>query len=364
MQAFVDRGVMAGAVTLVASAEKVLGIDAVGYADLVAKDAMRPDSVFWIASTTKPMTATALMMLVDEGKVKLDDPVERFLPEFAGQMLTAEREEQRMVLIKPSRPITVRDVLSHTSGLPFMSRAEKVIDARPLREAVLSYALTPLDAEPGTRYAYSNAGTNTVGRIIEVLSGVPYEHFMQARLFGPLGMKDTTFFPTAQQVQRLAKSYKPATDRAGLEETPISQFLYPLVRGDRYPCPAGGLFSTAEDVAVFGRMILCGGQLGGRRYLSESAVREMTSTQTGTLLAKDGSGYGLAWSTTCADGTRAGAPAGACGHGGAHANDLWIDPQSGLVMVFMVQQTGGFVGVEGNPVLPAFRKAAIDAFGK
>lgn len=364
MQEFVDRGVMAGVVTAVASAEGMLSVEAVGYADLGAKAAMRPDSLFWIASTTKPMTATALMMLVDEGKVKLDDPVERYLPEFAGQMLTAERADQRVVLVKPSRPITVHDVLSHTSGLPFMSRVERVIDARPLREAVLSYALTPLDAEPGTRYAYSNAGTNTAGRIIEVVSGVPYEHFMQARLFGPLGMKDTTFFPTAEQVQRLARSYKPNADRAGLEETPITQFLYPLLRGDRYPCPAGGLFSSAADVAAFGRMILSGGQFGGRRYVSESAVREMTSTQTGTLLAKDGSGYGLAWSTTLARADGAGAPAGACGHGGAYANDLWIDPQSGLVMVFMVQQSGGFVGTQGNPVLPAFRKAAALAFGK
>ena len=236
----------------------------------------------------------------------------------------------------------------------------------PLREAAIIYALTPLRTQPDSKYQYSNAGINIAGRLIELLSGMPYEEFMEKRLFGPLGMKDTTFWPTEQQLDRLAKSYKPNADKTDLEETPITQFTYPLTNRKRAPCPAGGLFSTATDVSVFGRMILNGGVYEGRRYVSENAVRQMTSTQTGDLLSKgnDQSGYGLGWTTTAkAPGSADAVLAGACGHGGAYATDLWLDPQDGLVMVFMVQHAG-YPGADGKKILPTFRKAATDAFAK
>ncbi len=242
-----------------ASKDKVLDLEAIGYADIAAKRPMRTDSLFWIASMTKPMTATALMMLVDEGKVKVDDPVEKYLPEFKGQMVVAEQDQDHVLLRNPSHPITVKEVLSHTSGLPFMSRVEGKIERFPLREAAIVYALTPLNSEPGSKYLYSNAGINIAGRIIEVVSGMPYEEFMEKRLFGPLGMKDTTFWPSEEQLQRLAKSYKPNADKTGLEETPITSLTYPLVDRKRNPCPAGGLFSTATDLSTFCRMILNGG---------------------------------------------------------------------------------------------------------
>ncbi len=216
MQPFVDKHTLAGAVTLVASKDKVLSLEAVGFADVEAGKPMRPDALFWIASQSKPITATALMMLVDEGKVKLDDPVEKYLPEFRNQWLAVYQDKDAVLLKRPKQPITVRDVLSHTSGLPFRSAMEEpTLDGLPLRDAVKSYAMTPLKFEPGTKYEYSNAGINTAGRIIEVVSGMPYEDFLDKRLFGPLGMKDTTFWPNEEQLGRLAKSYRPTSRQDG-----------------------------------------------------------------------------------------------------------------------------------------------------
>ena len=151
LQPFVDNNILAGAVTLVAARDKVLSLEAVGYADVGAKTPMKTDDLFWIASMSKGMTAAAFMMLVDEGKVKLDDPVEKYLPEFKGQWLIAEQDDSHMLLKKPKHPITIREILSHTSGLPFASKLESpTLDGLPLRVAVGSYAMTPLDYEPDT----------------------------------------------------------------------------------------------------------------------------------------------------------------------------------------------------------------------
>ncbi|HLQ45441.1 MAG TPA: serine hydrolase domain-containing protein, partial [Planctomycetaceae bacterium] len=239
LQPFVDNHTLAGAVTVVASKDKVLSLEAVGYADIAANKPMRTDCLFWIASMSKPITGTALMILVDEGKVNVDDPVEKYLPEFKGQMVIAEQDENHMLLKKPAQPMTVKHVLSHTSGLRFSSPLEKpTLDMLSLRDAVRSHALQPLQWEPGSKYQYSNAGINTAARIIEVVSGMSYEDFMQQRLFDPLGMKDTTFWPNEEQVSRLAKPYKPNADKTGLEETTISQLTYPLTDRKRTPMPA------------------------------------------------------------------------------------------------------------------------------
>jgi CubicO group peptidase (beta-lactamase class C family) len=354
---FVERGTLAGAVTLVASPETVLSIDTVGYSDVAAKTPMRKDQLFWIASMSKPITAVGLMMLVDEGQVRLDDPVEKYLLEFKGQMLMVQGQQPK----PPAHPITVREILSHTSGLPFKSPQEQpTLDVLTLRDAVASYAKGPLQFEPGTKYQYSNAGINTAGRIIEVVSGMSYEEFMQKRLFGPLGMKDTTFRPNEEQIKRLAKSYKPNAEKTGLEETPITQLAYPLSDAKRQPVPAGGLFSTAADVALFCRMVLNGGTLDGKRYLSEAAVREMTSTQTGDLPNK----YGLGWATTKKSGGEKGpVVAGPCGHGGAYSTNMWIDPDRKLVYVYMVQHAA-YPGMDGGKIRPAFEKAATEVFAK
>lgn len=361
---FVNDHTLAGAVTLVASRDQVLAISLVGDADLATHTPMRENDLFWIASMSKPMTAAALMMLVDEGKVNVDDPVEKYLPEFRGQMVAVEQDADHVLLKNPVHPITVKNILSHTSGLPFMSRVEHHIDQLPLRQAVMSYALSPLTFQPDSKWSYANAGLNTAGRIIEVVSGMPYERFMQQRLFDPLGMKDTTFWPTREQLSRLAKSYHPDASHQ-LTEIEIDQLTYPLDSHTRYPCPAGGLFSSARDVAAFGQMILNGGTFHGKRLLSEASVRQMTSTQTGDLLnhGKGESGYGFGFSTTRRGQGPGPAPAGACGHGGAYATDLWIDPDHQLVMVYMVQHAG-YGTSEGGRIVPTFHQVATQALGK
>lgn len=349
VQPFVERQELAGAVMLVADKERILTVEAVGSADIAAQKPMQADSLFWIASQSKPITTTALMLLVDEGKVNVDDPVEKYLPEFRGQMVVAERQPDRVVLQKPKHPITVRNVMSHTSGLPFKSALEEpTLDRYPLSVRVRSYAMTPLDFEPDSKYQYSNAGINTAARVIEVVTGKSFESFLEERLFRPLGMKDTTFWPNEEQVARIAKAYKPGPGSKGLEETPIGQLYYPLTdRKERYPMPAGGLFATAHDVARFYQMLLNGGQLDGKRYLSEAAVQKLTSRQT-PLELKDSYGFGFSVGKSF------------FGHGGAYSTNSNADPERGLIFVWLVQHAG-FPG-EGGKAQDAFKKAAIETF--
>ncbi len=349
LQPFVDSHSLAGAVALVADKDRVLSVDTVGYTDVAAKKPMPPDAVFWIASQSKPITATALMMLVDEGKVNVDDPVEKYLPEFKGQWLTVEQDANHMLLKKPAHPILVRNILSHTSGLPFASAMEvPTLDLLSLRVGAKSYAMSPLQFEPDSKYQYSNAGINTAGRIIEVVSGMPYEEFLQKRLFDPLGMKDTTFWPHGEQLARLAKSYKPSADKTDLEETTIGQLKYPLDDRSRQPMPAGGLFSTAQDLARFCQMILNGGVLDGKRYLSEGALVQMTSRQTGENIKES---YGFGWSVNGDN----------VGHGGAFATNMNVDRRNGLITIWMVQHAG--FPNNGGQSQGAFHKAAIERFG-
>lgn len=349
LQPFVDKHALAGAVTLVADKDKVLSLEAVGYADVVAKKPMSTDALFWIASQTKSITAAAFMMLVDEGKVKLDDPVEKYLPEFKGQWMKAYGEKEILLLKKPKHPITMREILSHTSGLPFKSAMEEPsLDLLPLSIAVKSYAMTPLEFEPGSRWVYSNCGINAAGRIIEVVSGMPYEKFMQKRLFEPLGMKDTTFWPSAEQLKRLAKTYKANADKSDLEEAKTVFLKYPLDDSARQPMPGGGLFATATDVCRFCQMVLNGGTFEGKRYLSKKAVKQMTSKQTGSESKVE---YGLGWSTRD----------GEIGHGGANSTNMAIDPKCGVITVFMVQHTG--FPKDGGKSHEVFQKAARQRFG-
>ncbi len=356
LQPFLENHTLGGAVTLVASSNKVVSVEAAGYMDIATKKPMRTDSLFWIASQSKPLTATALMMLVDEGKVNVDDPVEKYLPEFKDQWLTVEEDKEKMLLRKPQRPITVKNVLTHTSGMPFQSPLEQpTLDVLPLAVRVQSYAMLALQFEPGSKYKYSNAGVNIAGRIIEVVSGMPYERFMEQRLFSPLGMKDTTFWPSERQVRRLAKSYKLNADKTGLKETTITQLHYPLTDRTRQPMPAGGLFSTAADVARFCQMILNGGVFDGKRYLSEAAVKQMTSKQTGDTVKEE---YGFCWDT---DKGYTG-NGGWVGHGGAYSTDMRINSKRGLILIFMAQQTD-FPG-DWDKTQDAFKQAAEAAFAK
>ena len=351
LKPFVEKHELAGAVALVVDKNKVLSLETVGFADIAARKPMKSDTLFWIASQSKAMTATAVMMLVDEGKIALDAPVEKYLPEFRGQMVVAEKDNEHVVLRKPAHPITVREVLSHMSGLPFQSAVEvPTLDGLPLAAAVRSYAMTPLQTEPGTHYQYSNAGINTAARIVEVVAKIKYEEFMQQRLFDPLGMKDTTFWPTERQGRRVAESYRPNAAKTDLEQIRISQLTYPLSdRTHRFPMPAGGLFSTARDTARFCQMLLNGGELSGQRYLSEAAFKELTRRQTPASV-KESYGFGL---SVGADGF---------GHGGAEATNMEIHPAKGIALVWMVQHAG-FPG-EGAKAQATFKKWALEQFGK
>lgn len=350
LQPFVERHGLAGAVTLVADKDKVLNIEAVGFADIQAGKPMREDTLFWIASQSKSITASAVMMLVDEGKIALDDPVEKYLSEFRGQLVVAEKDDAHTLLRKPSRSITLRDVLSHMSGLTFQSAIEQpTLDGLPLAAAVRSYAMMPLQWEPGSRYQYSNAGINTAARVLEVVTQMPYEEFMRRRLFEPLGMKDTTFWPSAEQAARVAKSYRPNEAKNDLVEVPIAQLIYPLSdQVHRFPMPAGGLFSTARDVARFCQMLLNGGQLEGHRYLSEAALKELTRRQTPDS-AKES--YGLGFQVGGDE----------FGHGGAHSTNMTIHPGPALVVVWMVQHAG--FAADGDQSQGAFKRWAFGRFG-
>lgn len=351
LQPFVDRHELAGAVMLVADKDDVLAVETVGFADIADGRAMTPDTMFWIASQTKPMTAVALMMLVEEGTIALDDPIEKHLPEFRGQMCVAWKDEGLQLLRKPAHPVTLRVLLSHLSGLPYKTPVqEPTLDQLPLVTVVRAAAMTTLLTEPGTAYLYSNAGINTAARVIEVATGMPYERFVQERLFDPLGMSDTTFWPDDEQCRRLAASYRPDAAGTGLVEFPIQQLLYPLGdRTRRHANPSGGLFSTARDTARFCRMILNEGALDGRRYLKPESVRELTRRQTPERL-KESYGLGFAvgpdWH----------------GHGGAHATLMEIRPADGLVLVWLVQH-GGFPG-EGAKAVAVFRDWARRRFAR
>ncbi|MDE1172010.1 MAG: serine hydrolase [Verrucomicrobium sp.] len=334
LQPAIDQHAIAGAAVVVADGSRILDSEAVGMADVAAGRPMKPDDLFWIASMSKAMTAASLMMLVDEGKVDLDAPVEAYLPEFKGQKVRLPDG----TLKEPSHPPRVREILCHTAGFDFGSPAEKPTrDLLPLAVAVKSYAAEPLIYDPGTQYKYSNEGLNTAGRIVEVVSGMPYEKFMQARLFTPLGMTDTTFFPTAAQVARLAKAYVP-DEQGGLKEIQINQLKYPLDGPGRYPMPAGGLFSDAADVVKFCQMLLNDGVADGRRYLSHDALAEMTTSQT--RLPDHFYGFGLDVRN------------GVWSHGGAYKTHMRIDVPHHLIRVFMVQYGGkDWPKVEGkNPV--------------
>jgi CubicO group peptidase (beta-lactamase class C family) len=359
LEPLVANQTLAGAVTLISSKEATSYLQAVGYRDRAAKTPMGKDDLFWIASVTKPMTATALMMLVDEGKVNVDDPVEKYLPEFKGQMVKAKQPDAPASARLPStvittaplviadHPILIREILSHTSGLPFKSSAQPgALDLLPLKDAVHTFAAEPLNFQPDTSYAYSNEGLNTAARIIEVVSGMPYEQFMQQRLLSPLGMRDTTFWPSSEQVKRLAKSYKFDETTKQLNEVPISQLTYPLSdMAHRYPMPAGGLFSTAEDLAKFCRMILNGGVLDGKRYLSATSLHQMTTEQNGGL---GGTSYGFGWAISKTG----------FGHGGAFNNAMEIDAAKGRILIFMVQQDGPWGTPEGKAMVPTLERLA------
>lgn len=349
LKPYVADRALAGAVTLVVDQERVLSHQVIGFADIAAKKPMTPDALFWIASMTKPITATVLMMLVDDGKIDIEAPVSRYLPEFA-QLSLQTSGGKHGGRRAATTPMTVRHLLAHTSGLPFFNHEElPKVDAYAIAASAALSATQPLAFEPGSAWSYSNAGIKVAGRIVEVVAGKPFAEVMHERLFAPLGMVDTTFFPTAAQIARLPTAYKPNLLGTALTSTPVTYLSYPLDAATRFACPGGGLFSTAADLGRFARMFLSGGELDGRRYLSAAAIAQMTRMQTGALNVGFGLGFAL--------------PGDDYGHGGAYNTDFWFDRRHGIATVFLVQHED-FRGADGDEILTAFKQAAVVAYSR
>jgi CubicO group peptidase (beta-lactamase class C family) len=362
MQEMIAADEIAGAVTAVVTREGVVHLNANGFADAAAKRPMTPHTVFWIASMTKPVTGVAILMLQDEGRLAVTDPVAKYLPEFA-------------TLRTPSgapADLTIVQVLTHTSGLG-EAPGPAAQQARTLGDLVPLWLAAPMQYEPGERWRYTQSGINAAARIVEVVSGMPFDAFVQTRIFDPLGMRDTTFYPDEGQRARLATAYAKNKGTGALEAVPPRT---EFGTRDRPPQGHGGLFSTAPDYARFARMLLGGGALDGRRYLSDAAMALLSTPQTGGLptgffqsdtYGNRGAHY--AWGLgTCIlrtphAGVAAMLSAGTYGHGGAWGTQAWIDPVKGVAYVLMVQRSN-FPNSDASEVRRVFQQAAADALAQ
>jgi len=354
MKSFIDQQTVAGAVTLVAHGNDIVEFDTAGMADIEAGHPMRKDTIFQIMSMTKPVTATGIMMLAEEGRLALRDPVEQYLPEFRGLRVATTVGPDAERLRVPDHAITIRDLLTHTAGIqdypgPGAIRDYAQTMSVPLNEVVKQLAKQPLLFQPGTQWSYSSPGIEILGRIIEVVSGEKYVDFITGHILQPLGMKDSFFFPPPDKIARIAMVYSrqdgkllraPATILGG-DPAKYRQ-------GAVFPAPGWGLYSTAEDLLHLYRMMLSDGEYEGHRYLSPFSVHLMTEPQTTGIQPVGwmrGSDYGLAWEIVTEPlGELAGHTLGTYGHGGAFGTQGWIDPNNDLISILLIQNSGD--GVE------------------
>ena len=312
----------AGVVTLVVRDGRTVHVEAAGMADIEKKKAMTPDAIFWIASMTKSLTSTAVMILVDEGKLTLDEPASKWVPELAKVKITNGRAL--------FRPITLRDLLSHTSGLA--DPARKPSDGNvPIAQYALDLLKAPFDFQPGSEFEYG-FGLTIAGRIVEIVSGKSFEQFLGERIIAPLGMKDTTWHPNAAQRTRIARTYKLSGD---VLVPAHNAFLTSEPDIRREAEPSGGLFSTAADMARFYQMVLNGGELDGKRIVSAKGVTEMTKPH---IVAGKTIPYGLGWFNNASEKKITPHMSDkSFGHGGAFGTHGWVDPEKKMITVFMVQ---------------------------
>jgi CubicO group peptidase (beta-lactamase class C family) len=359
MEQMVQKKEISGAVTVVVGKDRVLHSESTGYADIAAKRPMTDDTLFWIASMTKPVTATAVMMLYDEGKLKPSDLVSKYIPEFANLKTPSGQPAN----------LTITHILTHTSGLGEAS-GEEARKAKTLKELVPFWVAKPTAFEPGSKWAYCQSGINAAGRIVEVISGMSFDEFLQKRLFNPLGLKDTTFYPTEEQRQRLVTAY--AKKEGELEAVPPRA---DFGSKDNPPQGNGGLFSTARDYARFCQLLLNGGTLDGKRILSANALKFINTPQTGDIptgffqnetFGNRGKNYGWGLGTCVLkephEGVAEVLSPGSFGHGGAWGTQAWIDPKKGVAYILMVQRSN-FPNSDASDVRRAFQKAASDALG-
>jgi len=357
---FIQAGEISGAVTLVAKDGKIVSVEAQGIADLASERPMRTDDLFWIASMTKPLAGVAIMMLQEEGKLTVNDLVETHLPEFKDLWRIEEKTKDALSLVRPSRKITLFDLLTHTAGVPSVNEPRS---HSTLGELVAQISQQPLLHEPGARWKYSSGGINVLGRVVEVVSGQPIEDFIEKRITRPLGMVDTTFFPSKTKLKRVAKSYLKDKDTNELIEAQPHSINGPLPDRKRTVELGGGLYSTAKDMYRFYQMMLNGGIWKGKRLLSPQSVNELTRTQTGDIETgfTQGMSWGLAFQVVKKpQGVTAMLPSGTFGHGGAYGTNSWADPLNQTIYILMIQRRG-FKNADDSPVRKAFQNAARKA---
>lgn len=352
MQTYIDAQLVPGTVTLVARHGKVVHFEARGYMDVDSQKPMRTDALFRIASMTKPITSVALMMLYEEGKFQLRDPVSKFIPGFAGQSVstTSDASGKTGELVPARRQVTIRDLLTHTAGLANSYRGnteyyDSVVNVRAddtLETYVDRIAALPLNYQPGEDWQYSHA-TDVVGRLVEVISGRSLDDYMRERIFEPLGMKDTHFFLDDDQGGRLMSQYTPGPDqnKIVLDDPGNSASRWITTDNKNVFRGAGGLLSTAEDYLRFQTAMLNGGELDGVRLLSPTTVDLMMSSHTGDLalwLPGPGYGFGLGWAIVEDMGqTAMPMSEGTAYWGGAYCTISWIDREQELIGIMMTQ---------------------------
>lgn len=354
MKRYVDRGEVPGVVTLVARRGRVVHVDAIGYRDVDAKAPMTTDTIFRIASMTKPITSVAVMMLYEEGHFLLSDPVSKWLPEFATMRVAlpapgSERVETPYKLVPAARQITIRHLLTHTAGLansyrgltqPEFAKATARQPNETMADVVKRIAKLPLNFHPGDAWEYGPA-TDVLGRVVEVISGQTLDQFFRERIFKPLNMPDTYFYLPQQKLPRFAAAYTPGEgNRIRLAEAPNAESRF--VREPHiFFAGAGGLVSTAVDYFRFQQMVLNGGELDGVRLLGRKTVELMASNHIGDLpvwLSGPGFGFGLGYSVL-KDVGEAGVlgSVGQIGWGGALCTYFWVDPVEDVIGIMMTQ---------------------------
>lgn len=346
VQAHMEARDITGAVTLVARKGRIAHLEAHGAMDLEAKKAMAADSIFRIYSMTKPVVGVAILMLLEEGKVRLNDPVSRFIPEFKGVKVAVPQDTKPGVPtqyypVPAVREITIQDLLTHVSGLgsgPASAREmPKIADleGQTLAAMIPRFASTPLDFQPGARWTYSPlAAFDTLGRVVEVASGHSFDQFLRTRLFEPLGMRETSFHPGEDRWNRVVTSYTRTDGVLRPTENPNALVSKTYFSG------GGGLLSTAEDYAQFALMLASGGQWNGKRLLSPRTVELMSSVFVPDTMAgrQPGRAYGLSVQVITdpiAAGQRV--SAGSYGWDGAAGTHFWIDPKEKIVGIMMIQ---------------------------
>ncbi len=339
MQEFVAAGTISGVVTILARHGKMVEFDAVGLRDIETNSPMQKDSLFRIASLTKPVTCAAIMTLVDEGRVALIDPVEKYLPEYKGLKMNPCRAGSGTNCqgVVPHRPINIEDLMTHTSGLPGSVDNGKGPEPKTLAELVSRGAHTELLFEPGTSWNYSNIGIDILGRIVEIVGKTPFDEYLKEHIFDPLGMKDTSFVVPAEKRERMATLYNFSS---GKPERVDAQWG----NAGAIPSPAGGLISTAADMLRFNEAMRNKGELNGKRVLSPAAVELMTINHTGDMEAGwvTGVGHGFGYEVVReVRGMFRYNSIGTFVKGGAYRTYEWVDPKRDLAGVIMMQRTNG-----------------------